>query len=97
VARLAVQTGLFPLIELERGSLTGAMPIRDLHPVTDYLKAQQRFRHLFQDDQRAREELEHLQALANHNVEVYGLRGHAPDPLDTEGADTVYRGNIRWA
>lgn len=97
VARLAVQTGLFPLIELERGELIGAMPIRHPRPVTDYLKLQQRFRHLFQDDLRAKKELEHLQALADHNIEYYGLRSDRTDALDTDGADTVRRGGMRWA
>jgi len=97
VARLAVQTGLFPVIELERGGLAGSMPIRHVRPVTDYLKLQNRFRHLFADNDRAREELEHLQALADHNIEFYGLRGSQPDALDTEGADTVRRGGLRWA
>jgi len=97
VARLAVQTGLFPVIELERGGLAGVMPIRELRPVTDYLAIQQRFRHLFADNARAREELEHLQALADHNIEFYQLRGTHPDTRDTEGADTVTRGGMRWA
>ncbi len=96
VARLAVQTGLFPMIELERGELTGAMPIREQKPVVDYLKPQARFRHLFADDARAREELEHLQALADHNIEIYKLLGSGVDALDSEGADTVRRGGNRW-
>jgi pyruvate ferredoxin oxidoreductase beta subunit len=97
VARLAVQTGLYPVIELERGALTGVMPIRNPLPVKDYLNAQVRFRHLFKDDARAKEELEHLQALADHNIEIYGLKGEEADKLDTEGADTVRRGGVRWA
>lgn len=97
VARLAVQTGLFPVVEMERGSVASVMPIREPCPVTDYLKLQRRFRHLFADDPRAREELEHLQALADHNIEVYGLKAEGPDPLDTEGADTVRRGGMRYA
>ncbi len=98
VARLAVQTGLFPLIELERGGVAGAMPIREVRPVSDYLGLQARFRHLFADSARAREELEHLQALANHNIEVYRLRGESrQDCMDSEGADTVRRGGMRWA
>jgi pyruvate ferredoxin oxidoreductase beta subunit len=96
IARLAVETGLFPIIELERGELTSVMPIRKPVPVTEYLGAQQRFRHLFGDDPRARKELEHLQALADHNIEVYHLRGEGVDALDTEGADTVRRGGARW-
>ncbi len=97
VARLAVQSGLFPLVELERGELTGAMPLRKAVPVSAYLKAQQRFAHLFKDEPRAHEELEHLQALADHNIEIYGLRGDGSDALDSEGADTVRRGGMRWA
>jgi pyruvate ferredoxin oxidoreductase beta subunit len=96
VARLAVQAGIFPLLELERGSLVAAMPLREVRPVTDYLKLQGRFRHLFTDNPSAHEELEHLQALANHNIEVYRLRGERSDPRDSEGADTVGRGGLRW-
>ncbi|MEJ2061458.1 MAG: thiamine pyrophosphate-dependent enzyme [Gammaproteobacteria bacterium] len=97
VARLAVETGLVPVIELERGELTGVMPIRNPRPVTDYLKAQNRFRHLFADTPEAHEELEHLQALADHNIERYELYGHGPDAKDTAGVDTVHRGGARWA
>ncbi len=86
------------MIELERGGVASVMPIRKLHPVTDYLGLQTRFRHLFVDSARAKEELEHLQALADHNIELYGLRGDQQmDALDSEGADTVRRGGMRWA
>jgi len=97
VARLAVQTGLFPIIELERGGLASVMPLRHIPPVTDYLKIQQRFRHLFMADLRAKEELEHIQAIADHNIEVYNLREENKDIFDSEGMDTVRRGGIRWA
>jgi pyruvate ferredoxin oxidoreductase beta subunit len=83
-------------VELERGEITAVMPIRKQIPVKDYLREQARFRHLFADDPRAREELEHLQALADHNIEVYGLSGDRADALDSEGADTVVRGGMRW-
>ena len=96
VARLAVQTGLFPIIELERGALTEVMPLRHPRPVTDYLQLQGRFRHLFSNDPRALEEREHLQALADHNISPYGLLIDHADPLDSEGADTVRRGGLRW-
>lgn len=97
VARLAVQTAIFPLVELERGALVASMQIRVVKPVTDYLQLQGRFRHLFHDQPEAREELEHLQALANHNVEVYRLHAEGAQARDSEGADTVRRGGMRWA
>ena len=97
VARLAVQTGIFPIIEMERGTVVSAMHIRNVRPVSDYLRLQDRFRHLFEEVSEAREELEHLQQLADHNIELYGLRRDQPEPRDTEGADTVVRGGLRWA
>lgn len=98
VARLAVQTGLFPVIELERGGLTGVLPVRTPRPVTDYLKTQNRFRHLFvTDDLRAQQELEHIQAIADHNIEVYELCGHTPGAFDSEGMNYVRRGGLRPA
>lgn len=97
VARLAVQTGLFPLLEMERGEVVGTMSIRHPRPVADYLRLQNRFLHLFGKDHRANKELEHLQALANRNIERFALRGEGAEKYDTEGADTVHRGGDRWA
>ncbi len=92
VARKAVECGLFPLVELERGALSNVMPIRQVRPVSDYLELQGRFRHLFADDPRAREERDHLQALADYNIQVYGLTGDGQDVADTSGAAAVGRG-----
>ncbi|HPB70421.1 MAG: pyruvate synthase subunit PorB [Syntrophales bacterium] len=51
LGRLAVETGVFPLYEVENGvyRLTVEMP-DPLRPVTDYIKAQGRFRHLTPDE-----------------------------------------------
>jgi pyruvate ferredoxin oxidoreductase beta subunit len=93
VARRAVETGLFPMVELERGAVTNIMPIRALRPVRDYLELQGRFAHLFDEsDSRAIEELDHLQALANHNIQTFGLKGEGEDPVDTAGIARVGRG-----
>ncbi len=46
IGRLAVQTGVFPLYEIDRGALRLTLPTPQLRPVQDYLKPQGRFRHL---------------------------------------------------
>jgi pyruvate ferredoxin oxidoreductase alpha subunit len=46
VARLAVQTGVWPLLEIEDGVLKVNIKPRELKPVEEYLKLQGRFRHL---------------------------------------------------
>src|SRR5579885_1657167 len=84
-------------VEMERGVVAGVMKIREVRPVADYLRLQDRFQHLFEDSREAREELQHLQELADHNIEVYGLRADEPHPRDSEGADTVRRGGMRWS
>ncbi|MDD5338267.1 MAG: thiamine pyrophosphate-dependent enzyme [Dehalococcoidales bacterium] len=48
-ARLAVQTGVFPLFEVENGVYKMTVEVPQLRPVTDYLKGQGRFRHLSDD------------------------------------------------
>ncbi|MBI1418949.1 MAG: pyruvate ferredoxin oxidoreductase [Limimaricola sp.] len=93
VARRAVECGLFPLVELERGSLSNVMPIRSPRPVRDYLEVQGRFAHLMKDkDPRAEKERDHLQALADYNIATFGLAGAAQDANDTGGAAAVGRG-----
>jgi len=44
--RLAVQTGIFPLYEIEEGRYTLNFDFPQLRPVEDYFKLQGRFRHL---------------------------------------------------
>ena len=46
VGRLAVQTGVFPLYEIENGKYKMNVKPSQLKPVQDYLKLQGRFRHL---------------------------------------------------
>jgi len=49
MGRLAVETGIFPLYEIENGKYTLNMDFPELRPVSDYLKGQGRFRHLTPD------------------------------------------------
>jgi pyruvate ferredoxin oxidoreductase beta subunit len=46
LGRLAVQTGIFPLYEIEDGNYKLNMEFNKLRPVEEYLKQQGRFRHL---------------------------------------------------
>ena len=46
IGRLAVETGIFPLYEVENGKYKLSLDFPKLRPVTDYMKLQGRFRHL---------------------------------------------------
>jgi len=72
VARLAVECGLFPLIEAEHGELTEATRIRRRVPVEDYLRLQKRFAHLFREP-RDETALAKIQAIADRNIARFGL------------------------
>jgi len=50
IGRLAVETGVFPLYEVENGEYKLSLDVPRLRPVTDYMKLQGRFRHLSPDD-----------------------------------------------
>ena len=49
MGRLAVQTGIFPLYEVEDGQCRLNVKPSKLRPVQDYLKLQGRFRHLSEE------------------------------------------------
>jgi pyruvate ferredoxin oxidoreductase beta subunit len=49
LGRLAVETGMFPLYEVENGQYKMSLDLPKLRPVKDYLKLQGRFRHLSDD------------------------------------------------
>jgi pyruvate ferredoxin oxidoreductase beta subunit len=72
VARLATQTGLFPVFEARRGAVEGACKIRRRAPVEEYLKLQGRYRHLF-EPKRQDEVIAAIQAIADRNIERFGL------------------------
>lgn len=72
VARLAVESGLFPLFEAEFGEVVDRLPIRRQVPVEEYLKLQKRFANLF-SPQRDEERLAAIQAIADRNIKRFGL------------------------
>ncbi len=63
LGRLAVETGIFPLYEIENGRYRLSFDFPELRPVTDYLKLQGRFRHLSPD------EINKIQTRVNKEIE----------------------------
>jgi len=74
LARLAKETGLFPVFEAEGGEVTSVAKIRRRTPVVEYLKLQKRFAHLFKPEEN-REVLDRIQAGADRNIARFGLIG----------------------
>ena len=72
VARMAVESGLFPVFEAENGAITGRYQLRRRVPVDEYLKLQRRFAHLF-GKKPDTATLARIQAMADRNIEFYGL------------------------
>jgi pyruvate ferredoxin oxidoreductase beta subunit len=72
IARLAKETGLFPVYEAEHGEVTSVSKIRRRLPVEDYLKRQRRFAHLF-SPQVNTAAIARIQELADRNIRKYAL------------------------
>jgi pyruvate ferredoxin oxidoreductase beta subunit len=72
VARLAKETGLFPVYEAQHGEVTRVSKIRRPIPVEQYLRPQQRYAHLFRDGGRP-DVIARIQAHADRNIARYGL------------------------
>jgi pyruvate ferredoxin oxidoreductase beta subunit len=75
IARLAIETGLFPLFEAEFGTVTDRKLIRHLTPVDEYLKTQKRFAHLFQPGANPQWRAA-IQKIADRNIQEFGLLPH---------------------
>jgi pyruvate ferredoxin oxidoreductase beta subunit len=72
LARLARETGIFPVFEAEHGEVTRVTKIRRRVPVEDYLKPQKRFAHLFGQSGHP-EMLARIQDSADRNIRRFGL------------------------
>jgi pyruvate ferredoxin oxidoreductase beta subunit len=75
IARLAKETGLFPVFEAIDGEVTAVSKIRRQLPVEEYLRPQKRFAHLFGKPPRT-DVIERIQAIADRNIRRYGLVGN---------------------
>lgn len=72
LARLAHETGIFPLFEAEHGEITAVSKIRRRQPVDDYLRLQKRYAHLFGAHPRP-DIVARLQAMADKNIKRFNL------------------------
>ncbi|MCX7193168.1 MAG: thiamine pyrophosphate-dependent enzyme [Proteobacteria bacterium] len=72
MARLAKESGMFPVFEAEHGEVTGVLKIRRKVPVEDYLMPQKRFAHLFGKNPHP-ETVARLQTIADRNIRKYDL------------------------
>ncbi len=72
IARLAQETGMFPVYEAEHGEVTRVSKIRRRVPVEEYLRVQRRYAHLF-GKKPAVETIARIQAMADLNIRKYGL------------------------
>ena len=75
IARLATQSGLFPVFEAEHGEVVASTPIRHKVNVEEYLKLQARYSHLFAPTRRD-DVINDLQAVADKNIRRYNLLGN---------------------
>ena len=71
IARLAVESGMYPLLEGAYGEITAVTKIRKRVPVADYLKLQKRFAHVFKPGNT--HQLAQLQAIADRNIKRFDL------------------------
>jgi pyruvate ferredoxin oxidoreductase beta subunit len=88
VARLAKESGIFPVFEARDGEVSAVSKIRRQVPVEDYLRLQTRFAHLFKPEPHS-EVIARIQAGADRNIRRFGLLddvGAAPEGLSPNGA-----------
>ena len=78
IARLAKETGLFPVFEAEHGEVVSVSKIRRRVPVEEYLQLQKRFAHLFKDPVQT-EVIERIQAGADRNIRRFSLLPDEPE------------------
>jgi pyruvate ferredoxin oxidoreductase beta subunit len=72
IARLAKESGIFPVFEARDGEVSSVSKIRRQVPVEDYLRPQKRFAHLFAPELRD-DVIARIQAGADRNIRRFGL------------------------
>jgi len=73
LAKLAAQTGIYPVVEFSNRQLTSSQKIpQPKLKVEEYLKPQGRFKHLFKNDE-GKKQIELIQKFADENIKKYNL------------------------
>lgn len=72
ISRLAVETGLWPLLEWENGELACVKKIMRPKAVEEYLKIQGRYKHLFKKPD-GMDAIKEIQSIADANIAKYNL------------------------
>jgi pyruvate ferredoxin oxidoreductase beta subunit len=94
IARLAEQTGLFPVFEAVAGEVVSVTPIRRQAPVEDYLRLQTRYAHLFKSGEGAAT-IARLQQIADRNIARFGLLGTPEqDSGPASSPDDIFTGQL---
>ncbi len=92
-ARLAMETGFFPVYEAEYGKITSVRKIVQKQPVINYLKIQRRYAHLT-GKKADPNVLARLQAMCDTNIKNFGLLGD-DQPAITPAAIQAYERSNR--
>jgi len=85
IAKLVVETGLYPILEYQDGKLVSVKTIEAPKPVDEYLKLQGRYAHLFTE--RGKDEIAKIQAIADGNIKKYGLLKGGAGPQEKPAAE----------
>jgi len=72
MARLAKETGIFPVFEAEYGEITSSSKIRKKIPVEEFLKPQKRYAHLFGKNPKL-DVIANIQKIADRNINKYKM------------------------
>ncbi len=72
ISRLAVETGIYPLYEMENGKIISVKKVKDRKPVEEYLKTQGRFDHLFEKEG-GDEVIQEIQEFVDNQADDLGL------------------------
>ncbi|MDY6322860.1 MAG: thiamine pyrophosphate-dependent enzyme [Succinivibrio sp.] len=87
-ARLAIETGFYPIFEAEYGKVTSVRKIRQKQPVTNFLKIQRRYAHLLKKNADPNT-VARLQAMCDQNIRDFGLL-EGTDPVAVPAAIQAY-------